>query len=176
MVAKKTRQPEVTLRRMELSDVGHLLRLMGDDQVSYNTHWETLNTREDAMEYLKGTILPHPWFRAVCFDGTPVGFLSAKPKLGRNTCRAELSGSVIRENWSQGIMTAALRIAVAAIFKEFPAVQRLEALVALENAAAQKALGKAGFTKEGEHRKFNAKKGRLWDMARYSVIRVDPKL
>ncbi|CAA6658544.1 unnamed protein product [Spirodela intermedia] len=134
MVAKKTRQPEVTLRRMELSDVGHLLRLMGDDQVSYNTHWETLNTREDAMEYLKGTILPHPWFRAVCFDGTPVGFLSAKPKLGRNTCRASFQAA------------------------SSPRCRDWEALVALENAAAQKALGKAGFTKEGEHRKFNAKK------------------
>ncbi|CAA7394813.1 unnamed protein product [Spirodela intermedia] len=176
MVPEKTTPPEITLRRMELSDVDHLLMWIADDQVSYFTHWETRRTREEAMEYLKSTVLPHPWFRAICVGGTPVGFVSARPKSGRNSCRATFSGCVVRKNWNRGIATAALRLAVATVFEVFTTVQRVEALVAVENASMQKALEKAGFTREGEHRKFYATKGKVWDVARYSIIRVDPKL
>ena len=54
----------------------------------------------------------------------------------------------------QGIATAALKMAVPNVFKEFPGLARLEAFLEVENQGSQKVLDKIGFLKEGLLRKY----------------------
>ncbi|XP_050374234.1 uncharacterized protein LOC126791794 [Argentina anserina] len=61
--------------------------------------------------------------------------------------------------WGQGIITLALKIAVSNIFKEFPFLVRIEALVEVENKGSQKVLEKVGFMKEWLLRKYGYCKG-----------------
>ncbi|MQM14341.1 hypothetical protein Taro_047269 [Colocasia esculenta] len=162
--------PEITLRPFQLSDVDYLLAWMGDDRVSHYTAWDTLASREEALDYLKNTILPHPCFRAVCVGGRPVGYVSVRPRTGTKRCRGRGSCSFAREYWGREIAPAAVRAMAAEAFREFPELERVEALVDVENAGAHRVMEKAGFVREGVHRRFYVRKGRLWDMSKDTYI------
>ncbi|PIA59099.1 hypothetical protein AQUCO_00400154v1 [Aquilegia coerulea] len=78
--------------------------------------------------------------------------------------------------WGQGIATKAVKLVVNCIFNEWPYLERLEALVDLQNIGSQKVLEKAGFQKEGVLRKYCILKGSTRDMVMYSFLSTDPKL
>ena len=78
--------------------------------------------------------------------------------------------------WGQGIVTAALKIAVSKVFKEFPDLVRIEAMVEVENKGSQKVLEKVGFLKEGLLRKYGFCKGEIRDMFIYSFLVTDSLL
>lgn len=59
-------------------------------------------------------------------------------------------------------------------FSEFPHLERLQALVDVENVASQKVLEKAGFQREGVLRKYVVIKGKSRDMVMFSVLSNDP--
>lgn len=59
-------------------------------------------------------------------------------------------------------------------FSEFPHLERLQALVDVENVASQKVLEKAGFQREGVLRKYVVIKGKSRDMIMFSVLPNDP--
>lgn len=63
---------------------------------------------------------------------------------------------------------------VKAAFSEFPHLERLQALVDVENVASQKVLEKAGFQREGVLRKYVVIKGKSRDMVMFSVLSNDP--
>ncbi|RWR91997.1 hypothetical protein CKAN_02118600 [Cinnamomum micranthum f. kanehirae] len=44
-----------------------------DDRVSRFCTWDTYTNKEDAHNYLKEKVLPHPWIRAICIDDRPIG-------------------------------------------------------------------------------------------------------
>ena len=77
------------------------------------------------------------------------------------------------EYWGQGIATAALKMAISNVFKEFPGLVRLEAFVEVENQGSQKVLEKVGFLKEGLLRKYGFCKGEIRDMIVYSFLSTD---
>ncbi|CAN1129181.1 Putative [ribosomal protein S5]-alanine N-acetyltransferase [Linum perenne] len=59
------------------------------------------------------------------------------------------------------------------IFEERPEMERLEALVDVENVGSQRVLEKAGFVKEGVLRKFVVLKGRSRDMVMFSLLSTE---
>ncbi|MQM19338.1 hypothetical protein Taro_052340 [Colocasia esculenta] len=174
--ANRKAPPAISLRPFQLSDVDDVMEWMSDALVGRHTSWETVTTREEALEYMRTTVLPHPWYRAVCVDGKPVGFIAVRPRSGVRRCGAEISGSLSRKYWGRGIPTVVLRMATAAVFHDWPRLERLDALVVVENRASSRVLEKAGFTMEGVHEKYAIIGGRLQNVARYSLLRVKSKL
>ncbi|KAL5195096.1 putative ribosomal-protein-alanine acetyltransferase [Glycine soja] len=72
------------------------------------------------------------------------------------------------------IATHAVKQVVKAAFSEFPHLERLQALVDVENVASQRVLEKAGFQREGVLRKYVVIKGKSRDMITFSVLPNDP--
>jgi RimJ/RimL family protein N-acetyltransferase len=101
-----------------------------------------------------------------------VGAVSVTPTADR--CRAELGVVLARAHWGKGVATAALKRTVAAVFGDLEGVERVEALVDVDNAASRRALEKAGFQREAVLRSYCVVKGRLRDMVIYSFISTDP--
>uniref|UniRef100_A0A1D1YLL5 Putative N-acetyltransferase YoaA n=1 Tax=Anthurium amnicola TaxID=1678845 RepID=A0A1D1YLL5_9ARAE len=165
--------PAISLRQVELSDVDDVMEWMSDAEAMRYTGFEAITTREEALDYLKTTVLPHPWHRAICLGGKPVGFVAVKPRLGLHRCRAEVSFSVARGYWGRGIATVAVEMAGAAVFDEWPHLERLDALTAVENRASQRTLEKAGFCREVVHRKYGVLDGKVRDVVRYCLLRLD---
>jgi RimJ/RimL family protein N-acetyltransferase len=165
---------EVTLRRFELSDVDAMMAWASDPEVAAFCRWEAYSSTESLLAYLRDTVLPHPWFRAICLagDGHPVGAVSLEPTA--DACRGELGYVLARAHWGKGVATAAVRRALAAVFGEVEGLARVEALVDVDNAASHRVAEKAGFRREGVLRRHYWHKGRARDLVIYSFVSGDP--
>ncbi|XP_051177787.1 uncharacterized protein [Lolium perenne] len=165
---------EVTLRRFVLSDVDFMMAWASDTEVAAFCRWEPYSSTESLLAYLRDTVLPHPWFRAICLagDGRPVGAVSLEPTA--DACRGELGYVLARAHWGQGVATAAVRRALAAVFGEVEGLARVEALVDVDNAASHRVVEKAGFRREGVLRRHYWHKGRARDVVMYSFVSGDP--
>ncbi|CAD6207042.1 unnamed protein product [Miscanthus lutarioriparius] len=172
--------PAVTLRRFELADVDAMMEWASDPEVTAFMTWDAYTSREAVLAFLRDAVLPHPWFRAVCLGGVgdghgphrPEGAVSVTPT--DDACRAELCVLLARAHWGKGVATAAVKRAVAAAFGDLPGVERVEAVVDVDHAAARRVLEKAGFQREAVLRSYCVVKGRVRDMVVYSVISTDP--
>ncbi|XP_062209456.1 uncharacterized protein LOC133911273 [Phragmites australis] len=171
--AESTTEDTVTLRPFDLADVDPMTAWASDPVATAFVTWDPYTSREALLAFLRDTVLPHPWFRAVCLGGgAPVGAVSVTPTDDR--CRAELGIVLARAHWGKGVATAALKRTVAAVFGDLEGVERVEALVDVDNAASQRVLDKAGFQREAVLRSYCVVKGRLRDMVIYSFISTDP--
>lgn len=163
----------ISLRPFRLSDADDFLKWAGDDKVTEYLRWNTMKSREEALNYIKEVAIPHPWRRSICLDDRSIGYISVKPESGNEKHRAHVGYAIGKEYWGKGIVTAAMKIAISSVFKEFPWLVRLEALVEEENKGSQKVLEKVGFAKEGFLRKYGYNKGEIRDMLIYSFLSTD---
>lgn len=62
------------------------------------------------------------------------------------------------------------------IFIEWPHLERLEALVDVQNGGSQRVLEKAGFEREGVLRNYTILKGKSRDMVMFSLLSTDPQI
>ncbi|CAN4092934.1 unnamed protein product [Withania somnifera] len=166
----------ISLRLLDLKDVDDFMEWFGDDNVSKFCSWDTFKSKEDAMSYVADVAIPHPWFRAICFNGKPVGSISVSPFYGTDKCRGELGYVLASKYWGKGIATKAVKMAASAIFAEWPHLERLEAVVAVDNPGSQRVLEKVGFKKEGVLRKYYLLKGKTKDIVMFSLLSTDLKL
>ncbi|KAK3145821.1 hypothetical protein QOZ80_3BG0257990 [Eleusine coracana subsp. coracana] len=168
---------KVTLRPFELSDVDAMMVWASDPVVTAPCRWDPYESTDPLLAYLRDTVLPHPWFRAICLagdgeDSHPVGAISVTPTGDPN--RAELGYVLARAHWGKGVATAAVKRTVATVFGEVQGLERVEALVDVANPASQRVLEKAGFTREAVLRKYGFVKGHVKDMVMFSFIDTDP--
>ncbi|WOL07966.1 hypothetical protein Cni_G16717 [Canna indica] len=164
----------ITLRRFELSDVDDYMVWASDDRVTAFCRWDSYTNKEDLLRYMQEVVLPHPWYRAICLDGQPIGALSVELGVGCDRCKGELGYVLAAGHWGKGYATAAVKTVVASIFKEVEGLERVEALVLVENKGSQRVLEKAGFKREGVLRKTMVLKGRTVDLVMFSFISTDP--
>lgn len=162
----------ISVRPFNLSDANDFLRWAGDDRVTRYLRWNTITSKEEALNYLEKVAIPHPWRRSICLDGRSVGYVSVKPE-SEEKCRAHISYAVAADHWGRGIATMALRLAIPAALREFPEVVRVQALVEVENEGSQRVLEKLGFCKEGLLRKYGFCKGEIRDLVVFSFLRTD---
>ncbi|KAF3324344.1 N-acetyltransferase YoaA [Carex littledalei] len=165
---------EVTLRPFDLADLDDFYVWASDDQVSAWCGWDTYTSKEDLLIYMKKNVLPHPWTRAICYHGRPVGTILVTPRKGDNRCRCELGYHLASQYWGNGITTKAVKLVLGTVFRDFEDLERVEALVDVENVGSQRVLEKSGFTKEGVLRRYWVHKGKVRDMILYSFISTDP--
>ncbi|KAM0924690.1 hypothetical protein ACQ4PT_004642 [Festuca glaucescens] len=166
---------KVTLRPFDLADVDAMTAWASDPVVlptASTTSCPNPNPSRDALlAFLRDTVLPHPCFRAVCLSGAVVGAVSVTPTDDR--CRAEVGIALSRAHWGKGA-AAAMALSRAAV-AAFGDLERVEALVDADDAAARRVLEDAGFCLEAVLRSYRAVEGRLTtDVAVYSLISTDP--
>lgn len=160
----------ISLRPFAPSDADDILSWAGDDRVTRYLRWDTISTREEALAYIEKVAMPHPWRRSICLNGRSVGYISVRPGLGDDRCRAHISYALGVDHWGQGIVTFALKMMVSNIGGVFPDLVRVEALVEVENKGSQRVLEKVGFLREGCLRKYGYCKGEIRDMFIYSFL------
>ncbi|KAH7661500.1 Acyl-CoA N-acyltransferase protein, partial [Dioscorea alata] len=144
-----------------------------DDKVSHFCSWNTFTDKNTLIDHIEKTILPHPWFRAICLNGRPVGAILFTPATGNDSCRGELGYMLASQQWGKGVMTKAVKLAVKSVFEEMKGLERVEALVDVENKGSLKVLEKVGFLKEGVLRKYFVLRGRTRDMVMFSFLSTD---
>ncbi|KAF8392394.1 hypothetical protein HHK36_022736 [Tetracentron sinense] len=166
----------ISLRPFDLSDVDDFMVWATEDRVCRVCSVVTFTCREDAVNYIKVSFIPHPWCRAICIKNRPIGFIKVAPNTDADICRGDLGYAIASKYWGHGIATQAVKMVVSSIFSEWPHLERLQALVDVENPASQRVLEKAGFQREGVFRKFFIHRGRTRDMVIFSSLSTEPKL
>jgi RimJ/RimL family protein N-acetyltransferase len=144
-----------------------------DPEVAAFCRWEPYASTEPLPAFLHDTVLPHPWFRAICVSGAVVGAVSLSPTPER--CLGELGYVLARAHWGKGVAIAAVRRALRDVFADLEpeGLWRVEALVDVGNPASQRVAEKAGFRREGVLRRHYWHKGRARDMVMYSFLSDD---
>ena len=161
----------ISLRALDLSDVNDFMAWATDERVARFCTGEPYTNKEDAIEYIKDKIIPHPGFRAICLDDKAIGAISVCANSGNNACRGEIGYVLAYKYWGKGIAKMAVNLVVESVFKDWPHLERLEGLVDVDNLGSQKVLEKCGFVREGVLRKFCLLKGKSRDMVIFSWIR-----
>ncbi|XP_009791424.1 uncharacterized protein [Nicotiana sylvestris] len=165
---------EITLRQIELSDVDDFMEWATDEKVSHFCIWDTYTSKDQALDYIKNNAIPHPWLRVICIKNRAIGAISVTPNSGNiDSCRAELGYVLAYKYWGKGIVTRAVKMVATTIFSEWSNLERIEALVDIDNKGSQRVLEKVGFLREGVLRKFMSIKGKSGDMVIFSLLSTD---
>ncbi|XP_049387591.1 uncharacterized protein LOC125851886 [Solanum stenotomum] len=163
----------VSLRLLEVSDVDDFMEWSSDDNVSKFSQERTFKSKEDAASHIAKFIVPQRWFRAICLNGKPIGYISVSPFWGSDKSKGEIKYVLSSKYWGRGIATKAVKMMAATIFVDWPQLARLEGKVDIENIGSQRVLEKAGFTKEVVFRKYYFFKGKLSDLVIFSLLPTD---
>lgn len=155
-----------------MTDVEYFMDWAGDDDVTRFTTWDSYTSLEVAKEFLRTVAIPHPWFKAICVDGVPIGSVTLNQGTGVNCCRAELGYVIGRKYWGKGFTTQAVKLALCLGFQELQ-IHRIEALVYPENKASQRVLEKVGFVQEATLRKYIYAKGKVRDCIMFGYVRPE---
>nr|WP_269810685.1 GNAT family protein [Kineosporia rhizophila] len=133
-------------------------------QNSYQERWDV----NGLLGEDEGTLL-------VCLSGEPVGTISWHPVHygpNRGSQALNLGIAIAPGARGQGVGTLAQRLAYEWLFRH-TTVNRVEASTDVENVAEQKALEKAGYTREGVLRGTQFRRGHWHDLVQYSRLRND---
>ncbi|KAL3812596.1 hypothetical protein ACJIZ3_013864 [Penstemon smallii] len=164
---------EITIRPLELSDADDFMQWYSDENVSKFCSWDAFTSKEAAIVYVANNVINHPYHKAICLSGRPVGYVMVTPFQGNDKCRAEIGFGVASAYWGKGIATRAVKMAAREVFAEWGHLERLEALVEVGNVASGRVMEKAGFEREGVLRKYWIMKGRARDFVMFSILRSD---
>ncbi|KAJ4722490.1 Acetyltransferase (GNAT) domain protein [Melia azedarach] len=176
MEEESLRSTGISLRLLDVSDVDDFMVWASDDRVTRFCSFESYTSREDGINYIKNIVANHPWLRAICISNRAIGAISVAANSGNDKCRGELGYVLAAEYWGKGIATQAVKMVASTIFDEWPHLERLEALVDVENGGSQRVLEKAGFKREGVLRKYIISKGSTRDMVMFSLLSTDPRI
>ncbi len=159
---------QVMLRDLTRSDIQDFLVRATDPEVAQYMTWEVYKSEEDALHFLIHVAEPHPFFKAILFEGKVVGSITLMPGKGNEACRAELGYVLAKKYWGKGIATAAAIQAIRIGFDQLK-VSRIEAFVDPQNIASCKVLEKAGMRLEGTLQNYMIFKGKICDRYVYSI-------
>jgi [ribosomal protein S5]-alanine N-acetyltransferase len=169
--------PRLILRLLQQRDLGPLLDVNGDDEVTRflpyaswqgmadATAWyERAMTRHTAGESWQFVIALRETDRAV---GTALLFHFVE-----SSARAEIGYALGKAQWQQGYMSEAMNAFVAYAFEQ-AGMRRLEAEIDPLNTGSAKLLERIGFAQEGIRRERWTEKGRVSDSALYGLLRSE---
>lgn len=160
----------VELRPLTSSDLDAFMAWGGDPEVTKTLFWDAHPTRESAREFLTSVVDHHGWFMAIIFEGRPVGAITLEKGKGKSARRAELGYVLARAYWGRGIVTQAVKLALARGFKDLD-IDRIEAYVDPLNVASVGVLQKSGMSKEGLLRSYVVHRGVVRDRLLFSALK-----
>jgi len=170
------RSTQVHLRRFAADDLDWYLAAVNDPAVIGPHNWSRHRTADDVREEVEEDPTGRSGGRVVALpDGTAIGHAGWRcQRWGpseRSWCPA-IGLWVGPPHRGYGYGTQAQRLLVDHLFAT-TTVARVEADTAVDNPAEQRALEKAGFTREGIVRSCEWRDGRWHDHLLYSVLRTD---
>ncbi|GAA3626200.1 GNAT family protein [Kineosporia mesophila] len=170
---------DVVLRAVGVEDLPLLEQWRGDRE--HETEFGDFlpmarrqNTYQDRW-YADGLLGEDEGVILICHDGLPIGSIGWHPVgygPNRGSQALNIGISIAPGSRGKGIGSIAQRLAYEWLFRHIP-VHRVEASTDVENFAEQKALEKAGFTREGILRGAQFRRGEWHDMVSYSRLRSD---
>lgn len=163
-------EKRVSLRKLTRHDIEHFYTWASDPEVARSMTWEAYTSLDEAEKFLIEVVENHPWFKAICVDGIPVGSITLSQGKGCSSCKAELGYVLSKAYWGKGITTAAVKEAILMGFNDL-GIHRIEALVDPDNIASQKVLIKAGMDCEGLLKSYTVFKNSIRDRYFYSIIK-----
>ncbi|KAL1333261.1 hypothetical protein AAHE18_11G086800 [Arachis hypogaea] len=167
---------QISLRPLQLSDVDDLMVWTTDEKVPKFCTWEPYSSKDQGIDFIQNKACEFLWSRAICLHDRAIGFILMTSCSATDQSReksVELGYVLGSKYWSKGIMTYVVKQVKKVAFREFPHLERLEALVDAENVGSQRVLEKAGFHREGVLRKYLFFKGKSRDMVIFSVLSTD---
>jgi ribosomal-protein-alanine N-acetyltransferase len=165
------------LRGVRESDSTFLLRHLSDvDVCRYLYDAEPYTTIDEAEELIRLFIDPegktlNRWIIVEKASNEPTGTCGFSLWDKENN-RAEIGYDLSPAYWSRGYMTEALTAAIASGFENM-ALNRMEAIIALENVASFRLVEKLGFQREGVLRDRHLFRGTYYDHYLYSLLARD---
>ncbi|AES93700.1 uncharacterized N-acetyltransferase p20 [Medicago truncatula] len=169
---------QITLRSFNLSDLDDLMVWHTDEKVA--KFWgEPYTSKDQGINFIKNMAGKYLRCKAICHNDHAIGCIklssSSLYDKSRNRC-AEIGYVLASKYWGKGIATCAVKQMVKVAFSEFQSLERLQALVDMDNVGSQKVLEKVGFQKEGLLRKYVFFKGKSRDMIMFSLLFTDLQL
>jgi ribosomal-protein-alanine N-acetyltransferase len=163
------------LRELQPSDAADLLRVFCDEEVTRYYDLYAYRSVEEARELIDFFAESFELERAIRW-----GIARKRDNVIIGTCgyvwlrrfRGEIGYELGRAHWRQGIMSEALGAILDFGFRELD-LNRIEALVMVENEASAALLRSLGFQVEGILREHDFFKGRFHDMRCCSLLRRD---
>ncbi len=157
---------KVSLRNLTSADTEHFYTWASDQEVTKWMTWDAYTSISDAEKFLIDVVEQHPWFKAICLDGVPVGSITLNKK---DEYRAELGYVLAKAHWGKGIATQSVKQALNLGFHDLN-IQRIEALVDPHNLASERVLIKSGMQYEGLLKNYMLFKNLVCDRRVYSCI------
>ena len=167
---------EVQLRTWDSSLTKELADLCNQaDRTFLSDRLPSPYTEKDAeswLGYVKENEGKNGVFREILIDGIPSGSISIERKA--DVCRndGEIGYFLLKEYWSKGIVTEAVRKISAIAFDEL-SLLRISGTVYAVNTASCRVLEKNGFQREGVLRHGALKNGTVYDLAVYGILREE---
>jgi RimJ/RimL family protein N-acetyltransferase len=163
----------VILRPVAEDDLTVMERFLTDPEESspfqWFGWWDTGRWRRQWAE--TGLITDEAGHLLVARDGEALGFVAwRKVAATRNSYYWNIGIALLSKARGKGVGTRAQRLLVEYLFAHTQVV-RIEADTEVHNIAEQRALEKAGFTREGVLRSVVFRDGRWRDGVRYSILR-----
>jgi RimJ/RimL family protein N-acetyltransferase len=168
----------IELRPVAESDLPTIYKLTNDPEFTGEFEWYGWHDqwhfqrlwKENGLLYADGGVL------SVRVGEDTVGFVSWRKQMtGQTTFCWAMGVAMLPEARGKGYGTAAQRQLVRYLFMH-SLVNRIEAGTEISNVAEQRALEKAGFTREGVMRGAAFQGGRWHDAVIYSVLRAEADL
>ncbi|GAU18856.1 hypothetical protein TSUD_228460 [Trifolium subterraneum] len=171
---------QITLRPHNLSDLDDLMVWRNDEKV-WKFGWEPYTSKDEGINFIENIAPKFQLCQAICLNDRAIGYITISSSLPYNYDKrrersAELSYVLGSKYWGKGITTCAVKQVVKVVFNELSHLERLEALVDVENVGSQRVLEKVGFQKEGVLRKYLIINGKNKDMIMFSLLSTDLQL
>lgn len=160
------------LRRIRPADADAIMAIFGDDAVTAFYDLETLHGMDEARELVE-------YFAESYFSERQIrwGIVRKQDDQLVGTCgfvalhqhRGEIGYDLARAYWRQGYMSEALEALLELGFDEME-LNRIEALVMMDNVASTALLHALGFSEEGVLRQYDYFKGAFHDLRAFSLL------
>jgi [ribosomal protein S5]-alanine N-acetyltransferase len=163
------------LREIELTDAEAIFRIFADPDVARYQDVAIATSIEQAKRLI---VLRAERFRsgqgirwaiATKIDNGCIGSCGLSYK---TPFQAEIGYELAQANWGKGLMTEALGAMIDFGFQQAQ-LNRLEAMVMLENKASMRVLEKLGFIEEGILRQYGFWQGQFHDLKLFSLLKGD---
>ena len=172
---------DVRLRPVLRSDLGWMVDMAADRDAVGEHNWAGPADPDELLGRLHhqfqcdGFLDPRGGRLVVEVDGEPIGDVSWRPEQWGpspgSACPA-IGIALLPQHRGKGYGTIAQRLLIDHLFREY-GVHRVQSDTAADNPAEQRALEKAGFTREGVVRGAEERGGRYHDHVLYGILREE---
>lgn len=165
------------LRKMTENDAEDLFEYASEPKVSKFMPWKAHKTIEDSKQFIDFILNAYEqknkltWAIELKKSGHMIGTVDFVKWLPKHS-RAEIAYALSHHHWGRGYTAEAARALIGFGFKEMK-LNKIEAPIVPANFQSQRVLEKVGMTLEGIARQHFRIKGKLVDLAQYSILKEE---